>query len=123
MTFEVRHRRPAGARRWWALVARTLALVLALTVAAPGVGLAADLAFHAGGHHDRSQGPALDAPAAPRPSIPASRSTSIAAAIRRPASEATEIAPPAAPGRLRPGALAQGRPSVSPDRLPRPPRA
>ncbi|MCX4196489.1 hypothetical protein OMR07_13650, partial [Methylobacterium organophilum] len=65
MTFGVRHRRPAGARRWWALVARTLALVLALTVAAPGVGLAADLAFHAGGHHDRSQGPALDAPAAP----------------------------------------------------------
>ena len=24
MTFGVRHRRPAGARRWWALVARTL---------------------------------------------------------------------------------------------------
>ncbi|MEE7492251.1 hypothetical protein [Methylobacterium oryzae] len=123
MTFGVRHRRPAGARGWWALVARTLALVLTLAVAAPGAGLAADLAFHAGGHHDRSQGPALDAPAAPAAADPGLSEHLHCGCHQAARLEATEFAPPAAPGRLLPGALAQVHPSVSPDRLPRPPRA
>ena len=122
MTFGVRHRRPAGARGWWALVARMLALVLALAVATPPAGLAADLAFHAGGHHSRSQGLVLDAPAAPA-NVDPGLSEHIHCGCHQAARlEAADVAPPAVPGRPLPAALAQGRPSISPDRLPRPPR-
>ena len=124
MTFGVRHRRPAGVRGWRAFVAALLALVLTLTVAAPGVGLAADLAFHGGGHHSRSEGPpVLDAPAASTDADPGLGEHRHCGCHQAARLEATDVAPPAVPGRPLPGALAQGRPSVSPDRLPRPPRA
>ncbi|URD38523.1 hypothetical protein M6G65_08870 [Methylobacterium tardum] len=64
MTFQVRGRRAARAQGVWAIAARMLALVLALSLAAPGIGLSADMAFHAGGHHSRSEGPVLDTAAA-----------------------------------------------------------
>ena len=123
MTCGVRHRRAARACGWWALAARTLALVLALTVAAPGIGLAADLAFHAGGHHGQTAGLVLDAPAAPAdvdPGLGAHLHCGCHQAARL---EAADVAPPPLPGRPLPAALVQGRPSVIPDRLPRPPRA
>jgi hypothetical protein len=127
MTFGVRHRRAARARGWWAIAARMLALVLAfvlaLAVAPPGAGLAADLTFHAGSHHARSDGPALDAPAAPTDVDPGLGEHLHCGCHQAARLEAAEVAPPSVPGRPLPAALAQGRPSVAPDRLPRPPRA
>ena len=123
MTFGIRHRRSVRARGWWALAARMLALVLALSGAGPGVGLAADLAFHAGSHHGRSEGPALDAPAASDavdPGLGAHLHCGCHLAARL---EDEAVVPPAVPGRPLQAGLAQARASVSPDRLPRPPRA
>ena len=100
-----------------------LALVLTLTVAAPCAGLAADLAFHAGSHHGRSEGPVLDAPTAPADTDPGLGEHLHCGCHQAARQEAADVAPPAVPGRPLPGALAQGRPSVTPDRLPRPPRA
>ena len=127
MTYGVRHRRAARARGWWASAARSLALVLAsvlaLAVAVPGAGLAADLAFHAGGHPVRSDGPALDAPASPADLDPGLGEHLHCGCHQAARLEAVEVARPSVPGRLLPAAVAQGRPSVTPDRLPRPPRA
>ena len=123
MTFGVQNRHAVRARGWWALAARMLALVLTLTVAAPGAGLAADLAFHAGGPHGRSAGPVLKAPTAPADVDPGLGEHLHCGCHQAARLEAFDVAPPAVPGRPLPGALAQGRPSVTPDRLPRPPRA
>lgn len=123
MTFGVRQRRAARARDWWAIAARMLALVLTLTVAAPGAGLAADLAFHASGHHGRSAGPVLDAPAAPGDVDPGLGEHLHCGCHQAARLDAAAIAPPPVPGRPLAAALAQGHSSVTPDRLPRPPRA
>ncbi|MBP1184006.1 hypothetical protein [Methylobacterium sp. PvR107] len=123
MTFQVRDRRAARAHGVWAIAARMLALVLILSIAAPGVGLAADLAFHADGHHSRSEGPVLDAATASGnvdPGLGAHLHCGCHQAARL---DAADIAPPAVPGRPLPAALARALPSVVPDRLPRPPRA
>lgn len=123
MTFGVRHRRSVRARGWWALAVCMLALVMALSVAGQGVGLAADLAFHAGGHHAPSEGAALDVPTATTavdPGVAAHVHCGCHLAARL---EAAGIAPPPVPGRPLRARLAQGHPSVDPDRLPRPPRA
>jgi hypothetical protein len=123
MTSGVRHRRVVRTRGWWALAARTLALVLALAVAAPGAGLAADLAFHAGDHHGRSEGQVLDA-AQPSTTADPGLGEHLHCGCHQAARlESAAVAPPAVSGRPLPAALAQARPSVSPDRLPRPPRA
>ncbi|SDN65900.1 hypothetical protein SAMN05216360_11046 [Methylobacterium phyllostachyos] len=123
MTFGVRHRRSARARGWWALAVRMLALVLALSVAGPGVSLAADLAFHAGGHHEVGEGAALDAPTASTavdPGLAAHVHCSCHLAARL---EAAAMVPPPVTGRPLRARLAQGHSSIAPDRLPRPPRA
>ncbi|MCJ2069270.1 hypothetical protein MKK75_10740 [Methylobacterium sp. J-030] len=123
MTFGVRHRCSVRARGWWALAVRVLALVLALSVAGPGTGLAADLAFHAGDRHAVGEGAALDAPAAATnvdPGVAAHVHCGCHLGARL---EIAVTAPPPVPGRPLRARLAQGRPSVDPDRLPRPPRA
>lgn len=111
------------ARGWWALAVRMLALVLALSVAGPGVGLAADLAFHTGGHHEAGEGAALDAPAATAtvdPGLAAHVHCGCHLAARL---EAAVMVPPPVTGRPLRARLAQGHSSIDPDRLPRPPRA
>ncbi|MCJ2087913.1 hypothetical protein MKK88_18265 [Methylobacterium sp. E-005] len=100
-----------------------LALVLALSVAGPGVGLAADLAFHAGGHHTAGEGAALDAPAATTavdPGVAAHVHCGCHLVARL---DAALMVPPSPPGRPLRARLAQGHSSIDPDRLPRPPRA
>lgn len=123
MTFGVRHRRSVRARGWWAVAVRMLALALALTASGPGVGLAADLAFHAGGHHAAGEGAALDAPASTTPVDPGVAAHAHCGCHLVVRLEAAVTAPPPVPGRPLRARLAQGRPSVDPDRLPRPPRA
>jgi len=123
MTFGVRHRRSVRARGWWALAVRMLALVLALSVAGPGVGLAADLAFHAGRHHAAGEGAALDALAATTavdPGVAAHVHCGCHLVARL---EAAMMVPPPGPGRPLRARLAQSHSSIDPDRLPRPPRA
>ena len=116
MTFGVRHRRAARARGWWAIAARMLALVLTLAVAAPGAGLAADLAFHAGGHPARSDGPVLDRPTAPADVDPGLGEHLHCGCHQAARLEATDVARPSVPGRTLRAAVAQGHPSVTPDR-------
>ncbi len=123
MIFGVRHGRAVGARGWWALAVRLLALVLTLSVAGPGFGLAADLAFHAGSHHGRSAGPALDAPAASAAVDPGLDTHLHCGCHQAARLEIAAVAPPAVPGRPLRAGRAEARASVSPDRLPRPPRA
>lgn len=127
MTFGVRNRRAAGARGVWAIaarmLARVLALVLALSIAAPGIGLAADLAFHAGGHHSRSEASVLDAAAASTDVDPGLGEHLHCGCHQAARLEAVDVGPPAVPGRPLPAGLAQALPSFVPDRLPRPPRA
>jgi hypothetical protein len=123
MTFGDRHGRALRARGWWAIAARMLALVLTLTVAAPGAGLAADLAFHAGGHHARSDGPVLDAPASPADVDPGLGEHLHCGCHQAARLEAAAVAPPSVPGRPLAAASAQAFPSVTPDLPPRPPRA
>lgn len=127
MTFGVRHRRFLRARGWWTVAVRMLALVLALSVAGhgvePGTGLAADLAFHAGGHHDAGEGAALEAPAAATrvdPGVAAHVHCGCHLVARL---EAAVLMPPPVPDRPLRARLAQGHSSIDPDRLPRPPRA
>lgn len=122
MGFGVRHRRSVRARGWWAIAVRMLALVLTLSVAGLGVGHAADLAFHAGSQHARSEGAVLDAPAsstAVDPGLAAHVHCGCHLAARL---EGGMMVPPPVPGRALRARLVQGRPSVDPDRLPRPPR-
>lgn len=123
MTFGVRHRRAAPARGWWAIAARVLSLVLALSLAAPGAGLAADLAFHAGGPHTRNEAPVLDAATASTAVDPGLGEHLHCGCHQAARLEAADVAPPAVPGRPLIAAPVQGRPSVTLDRLPRPPRA
>jgi hypothetical protein len=123
MTFGTRHRRAVRARGWWAIAARVLALVLTLAATAPGAGLAADLAFHAGAHHGGREGPVLDAPAAPADVDPGLGEHLHCGCHQAARLEAADVAPPAVPGRPLPAGPAEGHPTFSPDRLPRPPRA
>jgi hypothetical protein len=123
MTFQVRGRRAARAQGVWAIAARMLALVLALSLAAPGIGLAADLAFHAGGHHSRSEGPVLDMPAASSNVDPGLGEHLHCGCHQAARLDAADVAPPTVPGRPLPAELARALPSFVPDRLPRPPRA
>ncbi|MDH2311309.1 hypothetical protein [Methylobacterium brachiatum] len=118
---ESRVRQGRSTRGWWAIAARRLALVLALCLAGPGVGLAADLAFHAGGHHERSVGPSVaEAGGAVDPGIGAH----LHCGCHQAAPLETGFSGPAAiPGRPVAIRVARPLPSIAPDRLPRPPRA
>ncbi|MCJ2057282.1 hypothetical protein MKL09_12030 [Methylobacterium sp. J-048] len=119
MAFRVRHGR--SARGLWAIAVRMLALVLALSLAGPGVGLAADLAFHAGGHQDRSVGPSIEAAgSAVDPGVTEHLHCGCHQAAPL---EAAIAPPPAIPGRPVAVRIVRALPSVIPDRLPRPPRA
>ncbi|MCJ2095721.1 hypothetical protein MKK67_24940 [Methylobacterium sp. J-072] len=118
-------RQGRSGRGWWAIaarmLARVLALSLALSLAGPGVGLAADLAFHAGGHHDRVDGPSL---AEGGSSVDPGVTEHLHCGCHQVAPLETGIpAPPAVPGRPVAVRIAAALPSVVPDRLPRPPRA
>jgi hypothetical protein len=118
---ESRVRQGRAARGWWAIAARMLALVLALSLAGPGGGLAADLAYHAGGHQDRSVGPSVaEAGSAVDPGV----SAHLHCGCHQAAPLETGFSGPAAiPGRLVAIRGARPLPSITPDRLPRPPRA
>jgi len=119
MESRVRHGR--SVRSWWAIAARMLALVLALSLAGPGVSLASDLAFHAGGEHGRSVGPSIaDAGGAVDPGVTAHLHCGCHQVAPL---ETGLVAPPAVPGRPVTDRIACALPSIIPDRLPRPPRA
>jgi hypothetical protein len=100
-----------------------LALVLSLSLAAPSVGLAADLAFHAGGPHGRSEAPALDATASSVQVDPGLGEHLHCGCHQAARVETGSVAPPAVPGRPLAAGLERALPSITPDRLPRPPRA
>lgn len=116
-----RIRQGRSGRGWWAIAARMLALVLTLCLAGPGVGLAADLAFHAGGHHDRIDGPSLvEAGTSVDPGV----TEHLHCGCHQVAPlETGALAPPAAPVRPVAVRISGALSSVAPDRLPRPPRA
>ncbi|MDP4006912.1 hypothetical protein [Methylobacterium sp. NEAU K] len=100
-----------------------LALVLTLSIAGPGTGLAADLAFHAGSHHGRSEGPAVESASARTVVDPGVTEHLHCGCHQAAPLETGSVAPPAAPGRPIAARIAPARASVVGDRLPRPPRA
>lgn len=103
------------------MAARLLALVLALSLAGPGVGLASDLAFHAGGEHGRSVGPSMaDAGGTVDPGVTAHLHCGCHQVAPLEIGFSGPLAIPDRPVAIR---VTRARPSVSPDRLPRPPRA
>ncbi|KNY20131.1 hypothetical protein [Methylobacterium sp. ARG-1] len=118
---ESRVRQERSTRGWWAIAARRLALVLALCLAGPGVGLAADLAFHAGGHPERSVGPPVaEAGSVVDPGVSAHLHCGCHQAAPLETGFSGPLAIPSRPVAIR---AASPLPSVTPDPLPRPPRA
>lgn len=125
MGFWIRQRRALRGHRGWAVAARTLMLVLTLAMAGPGIGLAADLAFHAETHH--GAGPAVEAAvsgtvsgAAVDPGLTAHLHCGCHQAAPL---ETGAVVPPPVPVRPIAARIAQAIPSPAPDRLPRPLRA
>ncbi|MDP4021169.1 hypothetical protein Q8W71_00910 [Methylobacterium sp. NEAU 140] len=117
------HSRRRAARRWWALAARLLALALALSLVAPVMGYADDLAYH-GGHRQAAQVTlSASAPDA------GANDPGLACHIH---CGCHQVTPAAATGPVMPrieavppvyASLTETASSIDPDRLPRPPRA
>ena len=109
-----------------AIAARVLALVLAvmlvLSVAGPGAGLAADLAFHAGGaDHGRS---VVETAGAAGTAVDPGVSEHLHCGCHQAAPlEDAVLAPPVVPGRPVAVRISRALPSIIPECLPRPPRA
>ncbi|GJD56474.1 hypothetical protein [Methylobacterium dankookense] len=117
------HSRRRAARGWWAVAARLLALVLALSLVAPVAGYADDLAFHES-HGHAAELTVVDAAPAPGTGDPG-----LACHIH---CGCHQVAPTAASGPVMPcleaappvyARLSEMASSIAPDRLPRPPRA
>ena len=98
-------------------------LVLTLSIAGPGIGLAADLAFHGQGHHVPSEGAAIEAAVSGSVADPGLTAHLHCGCHQAAPLEAASVAPPAIPDRPIVARIARAIPSVVPDRLPRPPRA
>ena len=117
------HSRRRAARGWWAVAARLLALVLALSLVAPLSGYADDLAFHEGRRH-AAEVTVMDAAPAPDAGDPG-----LACHLH---CGCHQVAPTTAAGPVLPcleaaspvyARFSETAPSIVPDRLPRPPRA
>lgn len=110
---------------WWATAARALALVLALAVATPFVGLAADLAYHQGhqGHGyaefaEVSEEAASEKAVDPGVHCHLHCGCHVAVSPHQPIAATPHLA-----SRVSFTTLAASARSVFPDRLPKPPRA
>jgi hypothetical protein len=117
------HSRRRAARGWWAVAARLLALVLALSLVAPVAGYADDLAFH-DGHRHAAELTTVDAAPAPEASDPGLAGhlhcgchQVAPTAASGPALPCLEAAPPVY------ARFSEAVSSIAPNRLPRPPRA
>lgn len=117
------HSRRRAARGWWAIAARLLALVLALSLVAPVTGYADDLAYHDG--HRQASGVTLSASAPDTGETDPGLACHIHCGCH-------QVAPAAATGPVMPrieavppvyASLTETASSIEPDRLPRPPRA
>ncbi|MDH3031089.1 hypothetical protein [Methylobacterium fujisawaense] len=111
---------------WWATAARALALVLALAVALPTAGLAEDLAYHQNhpGHDRTELVMASDlTPASARAADPGIACHVHCGCHVAMPSDGLAPVPPALPSRPCYAPVDAARASISPDRLPRPPRA
>ncbi|APT30391.1 hypothetical protein MCBMB27_01100 [Methylobacterium phyllosphaerae] len=111
---------------WWAIAARALALVLALAVALPTAGLAEDLAYHQNhpGHDRTELVMASDlTPASARAADPGIACHVHCGCHVAMPSDGLAPVPPALPSRPCYAPVDAACASISPDRLPRPPRA
>lgn len=121
-----RHRAFGAMPGWWATAARALALVLALAVAAPTAGLAGDFAFHRGSHDHERAGLAItpdatsDGMQAVEPALGCHVHCECHVAVHP---DDAAPAPLPVASRRSYDRLSETASSVSPDRLPRPPRA
>lgn len=117
-----RHRAFGAMPGWWATAARALALVLALAVAAPTAGLA----FHRGGHAHERAGLAItpDAMSDGMQAVESGLGCHVHCGCHV-AVHPDDAAPAPLPvaSRRSYDRLSETASSVSPDRLPRPPRA
>lgn len=122
MTVGRRHNPFGVMTGWWTLAVRALALLLALSVALPEAGLAADL------HHHLGSRPTTLAMASQVEGATQKADPGIAAHIHcgchiaAPVSAPNPVPPMMRP-RLRFDRIAQASTSIVPDLLPRPPRA
>ncbi|WP_336490477.1 hypothetical protein [Methylobacterium nigriterrae] len=110
-------------RGWWAVAARMLTLVLALVVAAPVSGLADDMAFHAGGHHERTEALTVGSPSSADASDPGVASHVHCGCHQVAAMEHGPVPPAPDAARPRYARVTDVPSSVATNRLPRPPRA
>ncbi|WP_375456196.1 hypothetical protein [uncultured Methylobacterium sp.] len=121
-----RHRAFGAMPGWWATAARALALVLALAVAAPTAGLAGDFASHRGGHaHERTAlAMAPDATSDGMQAVEHGLGCHVQCgchvAVHQ---DDAALMPLPVASRRSYDRLSETVTSVSPDRLPRPPRA
>ena len=122
MTVGRRHNPFGVMTGWWTLAVRALALLLALSVALPEAGLAADLHHHLGSRTTTlamaSQVEGATQKADPGIATHIHCGCHIAAPVSAP-----DPVPPMMRPRLRFDRIAQASTSIVPDLLPRPPRA
>jgi hypothetical protein len=125
MTAARRHRAFGATTGWWATAARLLALVLALSLVAPAVGLADDMAYHDGGRNRVTElSSAHVAPEANATDPGMACHLHCGCHCHQAAPAVTGFAEPVLKA-VRPayGRLSEAVSSVTPDRQPRPPRA
>ncbi|MHB2206290.1 hypothetical protein [Methylobacterium sp. CM6257] len=123
MTAARRDRAFGALTGWWATAARLLALVLALSLVAPSAGLAADVAYHDGGGRHVTELASLEAAPEAGATDPG-MACHLHCGCHQAAPAVTGFTEPVF-GVARPtyARLSEAGTSVSPDRLPRPPRA
>ena len=117
------HNRRGAARGWWAIAARMLALVLALSLVAPNPGYADDLAYHVGAQGHVTEMTCVDA--APNAgALDPGLACHLHCGCHQAAPVTAALAEPVFDG-VRPlyAWLTETASSIAPDRLPRPPRA
>ena len=117
------HSRRWAARGWWAFAARLLALALALSLVAPAAGLAADVAYHDGGGRHVTEIASIEAAPDTGATDPG-MACHLHCGCHQAAPAVADFSEPVfGVARLAYAHLSQTVSSVSPDRLPRPPRA
>lgn len=125
MTEAGSHRGPGRATGCWTIIVRALALVLTLALASPTAGLADDIAFHAGhGIHERVEVVAtVDADRSGERAHPGLAGHAHCSCHVVAMTDTADVALPAAGSRRAHGEEGSTLRSVTPGRLPRPPRA